>query len=76
MLTVVVYKSVEQKQKEKGKKEKGIISLHQKKKYEQMVFFFWFSHNNSHVILKLFMRSIKCNYLIFILPEKKKNHEI
>ena len=42
MLTVVVYRSVEQKQKEKGKKEKGIISLHQKIKNMSKWFFLGF----------------------------------
>lgn len=59
----------------KAERKRDNFTSSKDKKYEQMVFS-WFSHNNSHVILKIFMRSIKCNYLIFILPEKRKNHEI
>ena len=60
----------------KRKKRKRDNFTSSKEKIWANGFFFWFSHNNSHVILKLCMRSIKCNYLIFILPEKRKNHEI
>ena len=62
---IVMWGSVEQRQ-----KEKRIISLQEINMSKW--YFLALSHNNSHLIWEIFMRSVNCNYLIFILPEKRK----